>query len=178
MPRLHVVEPNEATGKTAELYTGVEKEIGKVINIFKGMGNSPAALNAYLSLGRALGEGELTAVEREVIALAISEKNECHYCLAAHTAIGAGVGLIAEEALKVRKGEATDPKHEVLVDFVLAIQENKGFVSDADIGTVRTAGYSDGAIAEAVGVVAQTIFTNFFNHVNETEIDFPTAPPL
>ena len=54
MPRLKVVEPAQATGKTRELYDGLQKKMGKVVNIFQGMGNSPAALNAYLSMSSAV----------------------------------------------------------------------------------------------------------------------------
>jgi len=35
---------------------------------------------------------------------------------------------------------------------------------------------SNGEINEIVGNVALNIFTNYFNHVAETEIDFPAAP--
>ena len=40
----------------------------------------------------------------------------------------------------------------------------------------RSAGYSDGEINGIVGNVALNIYTNYFNHGAETEIDFPTAP--
>ena len=178
MPRLNVVEPEQATGKTKELYDGIVANIGKVLTIFKGMGNSPAALNAYLSLGGALQEGELTGAEQETIALTISQANDCRYCQAAHTAIAAGFGIDGDEAVRIRKGEATDSKIRALSEFVLAVQKTTGYATDAQLAAVRAAGYSDGAIAEAVAVIAQTTFTNFFNHVNETEIDFPVVPVI
>ena len=37
MPRLHVVDPNEATGEVKEIFSAFEQKLGKVINIFKGM---------------------------------------------------------------------------------------------------------------------------------------------
>src|SRR5215467_4985961 len=54
--------------------------------------------------------------------------------------------------------------------------DQRGRVTDADVDHVRRAGYSDGEINEIVANVALSIFTNFFNHGAETEIDFPTAP--
>jgi len=39
----------------------------------------------------------------------------------------------------------------------------------------RSAGYSDGEINEIVGNVSLNIYTNYFNHVAEIEIDFPAA---
>jgi alkylhydroperoxidase family enzyme len=51
--------------------------------------------------------------------------------------------------------------------------ETRGFVSDDDIAVVRAAGYDDGGIAEIVANVVANIFTNYINHVADTEIDFP-----
>ena len=54
-----------------------------------------------------------------------------------------------------------------------AILASEGWVSDEDIALVRAAGYDDGAVAEIVANVAANIFSNYFDHVAETEIDFP-----
>lgn len=176
MPRLTIVERETATGAAKELLDGVHANIGKVPNIFKSMVNSPGVLQAYFGINENLDGAELSLAEREAIALVVSRHNDCNYCQAAHTAIAAGAGIDADEALNIRRGAASDPKVKALTDFALAVIQNKGFVSDADLGEVRSAGCTDGGIAEVVLVVAQTVFTNFFNHVNETEMDFPAIP--
>jgi hypothetical protein len=43
---------------------------------------------------------------------------------------------------------------------------------------VREAGYGDAEIAEVVAHVALNIFTNYFNNVAGTAIDFPMAPAI
>jgi len=176
MPRLNVVDPQRAEGKARELFEGPLK--GKHFNIFKGLANSPAALEAYLALSGALQNTQLTAKEREYIALATAEANDCRYCLAAHTALGKMAGLSDAEMLAARRGDGTDPRLTALGRFVRALHEKKGFVSDADLAAVRAAGYTDGHIAEITAVYALNVFTNLFNHVNDTAIDFPGAPPL
>jgi len=50
-------------------------------------------------------------------------------------------------------------------------------VSDSDVRAVRSAGYTDGQIAEIVAVVALNIFTNFINRAFDVEIDFPRVEP-
>ena len=50
--------------------------------------------------------------------------------------------------------------------------------SDADLAAARSAGLDDAGIAETVANVALNIFTNYFNHVVETAIDFPPAAKL
>jgi alkylhydroperoxidase family enzyme len=46
-------------------------------------------------------------------------------------------------------------------------------VADGDIDALHAAGFDDGAIAEVVAQVALNVFTNYFNHVARTDIDFP-----
>lgn len=176
MPRLNVVDPARATGKVKEIFEGPLKGMHR--NIFKGMANSPAALGAYVALSGALKEGLLTPAEREVIALVTGEQNSCDYCIAAHTVIGKMAGLSESETVAVRRGAPTDPKHAALTKFVSALNEKRGFVNDADVAAVRAAGYGDGHIAEIIAVYALNLYTNYFNHVNETEVDFPAPPAI
>ena len=142
------------------------------------MANSPAVLDGYLQLSTALGKGKLSARTREQIALAVSQENGCDYCLAAHTAIGKMVGLTADQIRDSRLGTAVDPKPDALVRFARKVNESRGRVSDRDIAEVREAGLDDGAIAEVVAQVALNVFTNYFNNVAETDIDFPKADEL
>ena len=62
--------------------------------------------------------------------------------------------------------------------FTLAVHEKRGFVSEADLAAFRKAGYTDGHVAEVVACYALNVFTNTFNHVNDTAVDFPAAPVL
>lgn len=176
MQRLTAIQPDQAQGRVKEIFEGPLK--GKHFNIFKALANSPAALDAYLGLSGALSKSRLTAAEREIVQLVIGEQNRCDYCVAAHTKLGMGAGLSEPQTLEARRGRMTDPRHAALTRFVLAIQEKKGFVSDADVSEFRKAGYDDGHIAEAVAAFALATYTNYFNHVNHTDIDFPAAPPL
>jgi uncharacterized peroxidase-related enzyme len=178
MPRLHVVTPEEATGKAEELYDGVKMKMGKVVNIFQGMANSPAALKAYLSMSAALAEGELSPAEREIVYLAVSEHNGCHYCVSAHSMVAKKAGLTDEAILAARRFDAPTEKESALLHFIRRVIETRGFVSDEELASVRNAGYSDGQIAEAIGYIGLATFSNLFNHVHDTPLDFPAAPTL
>ncbi len=178
MARMPTVNPAEATGETKELLDKVKAKVGRVPNIVATMANSPAALKCYLGLSGALADGALPPQLREQLALAIGEVNGCHYCIAAHTVIGKMAGLDDEAILGARKGTASDPKAKAAIEFALAVNNTKGFVSDEQLGAVRDAGYSDGEIAELVAVAALNIYTNSFNHVADTDVDFPAAPEL
>lgn len=175
MPRLNTVAPEQAEGQVKEIYDDLTKKKGKVFNIFQGMGNSAAALKAYLSMNAALAEGELSPKDREVVYLAVSQGNGCDYCLAAHTQVSKGAGFSEDEVVSIRQGKPTDAKHQALLKFVSRVVDTKGFVDDADIQAVQDAGYTDGQIAESIAFIGLATYSNLFNHVYGTELDFPPA---
>ncbi|MGD9720125.1 MAG: carboxymuconolactone decarboxylase family protein [Pirellulales bacterium] len=178
MPRLHVVKPEEATGSVKEIYGEVTKRMGKVVNIFQGMANSPAGLRAYLAMSAALSDGELPPQDREAVYLAVSESNGCHYCVSAHSILGKRAGMTDQSVLAARLFQSTDTRQQALLAFVRKVIDTKGYVTDGELAAVRDSGYSDGQIVEAIGYIALATFSNFFNHVHDTQIDFPPAPVL
>lgn len=176
MPRLAVVDPASAQGRAKELFDGPLK--GKHLNIFKGMANSGAALDAYVAMSGALAKGLLNAKEREVVQLAIGEANRCDYCVAAHTAIAKSAGLTEDQTLGARRILIDDPKLNALAKFARAVHEMRGRITDGDIQAFKSAGYTDGHAAEVIANIALATYTNFFNLANQTDIDFPAAPAL
>jgi AhpD family alkylhydroperoxidase len=178
MPRLNVVTPSQASGRTRELYDGLTKAIGGVPNIYQGIGNSAAALGAALGIGEALKQGQLTAAETEAVKLAVSQAYGCNYCLAAHTLLGKKAGLTDEQAIDIRRGTYGLSKLAALVSFVNAVLHPGARLPDGELQAVRAAGYNDAQITEALMVIAQTVFTNLFNRVHQTPLDFPAAPSL
>ena len=49
----------------------------------------------------------------------------------------------------------------------------KAWVYEAYLQAVRDAGYTEGEIVELIGTVVINIFTNYFNHIAQTDVDFP-----
>lgn len=178
MERITPVNPQTAEGRTRELLEAVKAKLGMVPNLTRSMAVSPAVLEAYLGISGALTHGVLPARVREQLALDIGEANHCEYCVSAHSAGGKRVGLTEQEILDSRRGVSADPKTDVLLRFARTLVENRGMVEDADVAAVREAGYGDAEIAEIVAHVALNIFTNYFNHVAGTTIDFPKVPAL
>src|SRR3954451_8601863 len=97
MARINQVSPDATNGRARELLDVVKGRLGLVPNMTRAMASSPAALDGYLQLSGALGQGALPAKVREQIALAVAQANGCDYCLAAHSAVGRMVGLTDEQ---------------------------------------------------------------------------------
>ncbi len=178
MSRLPIINHETAKGKTKALLDEVQANFGKVPNIFRVMANSSAVLDGMLKFKGALGGGVLSEKLREQIALCVGETNGCEYCLSAHTAIGQSAGLGEEEIYQNRKGESADKKTQVVLSFVRKVVEKRGWISDEELEAVRSVGHSDEEITEIIANIALHNFTNYFNHIAQTEIDFPLVPKL
>lgn len=176
MSRLTAVDPAAAEPQARTLLGRVERALGVTPNMMRAMANSPAVLDAYLQFSGALSKGRLPGRVQEQIALVAAVENECGYCLAAHTVLGAKAGVSEEDLVAGRSGHASDPKVEAALTFAKAVIAAKGFVTDEDLAAVRAAGYGDGEIGEIVAAVALNTFTNYFNSVGQTTLDFPAVP--
>lgn len=173
MQRIPQTNPNDVPAEVGATFDAVKGKLGMVPNIFKTMANAPVVLNGYLALSGALAGGKLPTVLREQIALVTANHNGCDYCASAHSAAGKMAGLAADEIQRNMRGLASEPKAQAAITFARRIVEERGFVSDADLTAVRAAGFSDEEVVEIVANVAANLFTNYFNHVADTEIDFP-----
>jgi uncharacterized peroxidase-related enzyme len=175
MPRLTPIDPAWAEGKAKAkaLLDGVQKAIGRTPNLLRTMAHSPAALQAHPDFGKALVRGVLDAQNREASALAVAGENGCEYCASAHRAISGLLGVGAAELAENVAGRSGGPKVVAVLRFARAVVAKRGWVSDAGLRQVRLAGVNDAEITEIVAIVAESIFSNDFNHLAETEVDFP-----
>jgi uncharacterized peroxidase-related enzyme len=81
MTWIKVIDVPEANGALREAYNEVASTRGEVGNILKAHSLRPKVLSAHLHLYKELmfGRSELSRVDREMIALAVSVFNHCHY---------------------------------------------------------------------------------------------------
>lgn len=178
MARIEPIAKTQQDFKGVELLEVVREKMGTVPNMLATMANSPAVLSAYLAFNQALSSGVLSPRIREMIALTVGEINGSKYCLAGHTAMGLAAGLALNETLLARRHRADHPKEQAILSFVTLMVENNGLVGKNDLDDLRNAGCSDAEVCELIAHVTLNIFTNYFNLVAQTEVDFETAPEL
>jgi AhpD family alkylhydroperoxidase len=140
------------------------------------MAQSPASLAGYLAFRGELVKGVLTPQIREQIALLVASVNDCSYCVAAHTFRGGKVGISDVELAATQHGHSANPTVDVALQFVKTLMEHRGLVSDGKFVDLMNAGWTIEEAGEIVAHVALNIFSNYFNHVAQPELDFP-APP-
>jgi alkylhydroperoxidase family enzyme len=98
--------------------------------------------------------------------------------VAAHTALAKGAGLTEQQTKAARRAASGDEQEQAALVFARTVVQDRGIAADADVDMLRRAGYTEGEIGEIVAHVALNLFTNHFNHVAATELDFPAAPEL
>lgn len=173
MGRIPIVKYENATPEQKEVFDQIKKKLGRIPNIYAGVGNSPVMLKALMDLGGTLKGGVLNAKEIEAIALIAAEVNDCYYCAAAHTAIAKMAGVSDPEILRFRAADSEDKKVKALAALTAEIVKTDGRPSDAKLDAFFAAGYDTRALVEVIGFVALNIFTNYFNHIADTPVDFP-----
>lgn len=170
------IQPNaNPDAKAQEMLAKVNKMFGSTPNIFKTLAHSSTALNYYLSGAGALNDAKLGSALREQIALTVAGANSCDYCASAHTALGKTQKIPDGELALNLEAKSENVRTQAILTFSRKIVDARGQVSDEDVKVLRAAGVSDGEIVEMVAVVAQNIFTNYFNHIAGTAIDFPVV---
>ncbi|MEP6491331.1 MAG: carboxymuconolactone decarboxylase family protein [bacterium] len=177
MPRIQPIDPSAATAEAATHLATAAKMFGGTPNFALTAANSPATLNALLSLFANIGATSLGATVGEQIAIAVAESNGSGYCLSAHTAIGTAYGIHASELEAARRGTSADPKTNAILRLAADINNMRGDVTNSALDAARNAGISDTEIVEVVGHVALNVFTNFLNNVSQMNIDFPEVAP-
>lgn len=178
MARFKSINPATATGRTKELLDSVKQKFRMVPNITRLMANSPAVLEGYLSFSGGLAGGSLDPQLRERIAIAVATANGCDYCLSAHTAAAKIVGVSQDELVAAQQGLSSDHAEATALKFATKIVRARGWVADEDVSALRQARFGDGEIIEIIAMTVLNIFTNYFNHIAEAEIDFPLVKRL
>jgi uncharacterized peroxidase-related enzyme len=164
----------DAPEASQPLLDAVARQLGSVPNMFRSIALSPQALEGHLGLFGALSKGTLPAATRERIALAVAEVNGCDYCLSAHTYLARNLAKLDDAEITAnRNGASNDPKADAAVRFAAKVARDRGHVADSDFAAVKRAGYTEAQVIEIVQHVALNSWTNFFNEVFRTEIDFP-----
>jgi uncharacterized peroxidase-related enzyme len=176
LPVFNYVEPTTTNPKAKEVLELAKKRFGMVPNITKVMANNPFILKGWMEFNQYIEQGTLDPKLRELIAIVVSELNGCEYCLAAHTAIGKTLGLKEKELEMAREFKATEPKWEAALRFTHDLVVRRGVLQPEEVDRLRKLNFTEPEIIEMIAITSMTIFTNYFNLIARTEVDFPKVP--
>jgi uncharacterized peroxidase-related enzyme len=152
----------------------VREGMGMVPNMYACMVNLPALLDTYShGYKKFRAEGGFTPVEQEVVFLAISRFNGCHYCVAAHSFVADMMSKVPSEVTDaIRDGRPiADARLEALRTFAHVMTESRGNPAPAQAEAFLAAGFSEQHILAIILAISVKVISNYSNHIFHTELD-------
>jgi len=153
-----------------ERILAVQEKAGFIPNVFLTLAHRPDEFRAFFAYHDALmlKESGLSKAEREMIVVATSSANDCHYCVVAHGAIlriYAKNPLIADQvAVNYRQADIT-PRQRAMLDFALKVALQPQQLEDADFIPLREFGFSNDDIWDIGGIAAFFALSNRMAHL-------------
>ena len=150
----------------------VERKAGFIPNVFLALAHRPAEFRAFFDYHDALmlKDGGLSKAEREMIVVATSAANDCHYCVIAHGAllrIYAKNPLIADQvAVNHRKADVS-PRQRAMLDFAVKVARRAQEVDESDYARLREHGFSDEDIWDIGAIAAFFALSNRMAHLTD-----------
>jgi len=149
----------------AAYFAKCEEKLGFVPNVLAAYAFDNAKLRAFILMADdlMLGDSGLSKAEREMIAVAVSSVNHCHYCLTSHGAAlrqRAADPELGELIAQNWRAAGLEPRQEAMLDFCVKLTEAPDKIREADRDTLRRAGFSDRDIWDIAAVASFYNMTN------------------
>ncbi len=154
------------------IFEAVQGAFGFVPNLQSYMAESPELLAGYTALWDLFSKTTLTPHEQQVVYLTSNFENECHYCMAGHTALAKMQKMDAAVIEALRAGTPLpNARLEALHRFTTLVVRQRGWVADADVDAFLAAGFTRQNVLEVILGVAIKVMSNYTNHIVHTPLD-------
>ncbi len=168
MPRIKIINHNEATGNLKEIYDELIKSRGKLADVHKIQSLRPESIRTHMALYMEImySRSELTRAEREMIGTIVSVANSCKYCTKHHSEALNHYWKDDNKIEKLLSGdylEIMTPKEIALCEFARHLTVNPEHHENNDFTLqLKQEGLSDAAILD---IVLVTAYFNFVNRI-------------
>ncbi|BAZ15750.1 hypothetical protein NIES4071_76220 [Calothrix sp. NIES-4071] len=173
---VHTIETAPSASK--EMLAHALDTFGIIPNLEGVLASAPAVLKAGMALWDLFETTSFTPTERQVIYLTINYAHECHYCMAAHSALATSC-MLPRDINSLRNGEILEnPKLQALQKFTRCLVEARGWVEDNEVEEFINAGYTKEQVLEIILGIAIKVIHNYTNHIAKTPVDKEFQPYL
>lgn len=177
MSKFNVPTRDEVSAKNQGIFDNLAQAVGFVPNIYATMASSENALKNFLDFANS--ESSLKTKEKEVINLAVSEYNQCQYCLSAHTAIAGMNGYTSQQITELRTGAASfDARLNALAQLSRNIAESKGATNQEILENFFAQGWTKENLMDVFNQVGEITITNYLHKTTAVPVDFPAAQAI
>jgi uncharacterized peroxidase-related enzyme len=141
------------------------EKLGFIPNVLLAYAFDVSKLQAFIDMADdlMLAESGLSKLEREMISVAVSAENHCHYCLTAHGATvrqRSGDPILGELIVQNYRAANLEPRQKAMLDFAVKLTKHADKIEESDRQTLRDAGFSDRDIWDMAAIAG------FFNMTN------------
>jgi len=169
MTWIRTVGPEEATGRTKQVYESIVAKRGGIANVFIAEGMDPEVLTHQVDLYMELmlGPGPLSREEREMIAVVVSAANKSPYGTIHHSEALEKVEADPDALKKILKefsGKKAPPRIKALLAYAAKITLDPRDITEDDIKDLREAGLTDQEILRA------NLVASYFNLLNRVTL--------
>lgn len=167
----HTAETAPAASRP--LLEGLGRSLGFVPNLFGVFAESPAALRGGLAIYEAFMSSSLSPAEQQIVMLAVSEANDCEYCVAAHSTLAkrfVKVDPAVVDAVR-RRAPLADARLDALAVFTRKVVEQRGWLSGGEVDEFLSAGYTRAQVMEVLLGVGMKTFNNYVDHIAHTPLN-------
>lgn len=159
------IDPATMPADLAAYFDKCESKLGFVPNVLVAHAFDPLKLRQFADVYNQLmmGESELSKLEREMIAVAVSARNRCHYCLVSHgQAVRhlSGDPLLGEALVMNHRVAEVTPAQRAMLEFCVRLTDRPEEIGDADRQALRDAGFSERAIWDIVATASFYAMSN------------------
>ncbi len=169
---VHYLHPDNAPAASKAGLEGAKAAFGFVPNLQATMAESPELLAGYSALWELVAKTSLTPHEQQVVFLTSNLENECHYCMAGHTALAKMQKMDPAVIAALRSGTPLpDARLEALHRYTGLVVRQRGWVSDEDTDAFLAAGFTRRNVLEVILAVATKVMSNYTNHIAHTGLD-------
>jgi uncharacterized peroxidase-related enzyme len=164
---LDLGKPAKLTPQLQAYFDKCLEKLGFVPNVLRAYAFDNVKLGAFIDMvdDLMLGDSGLSKLDREMIAVAVSAVNHCHYCLTAHGAAVRQRGKDPELGeLMAQNYRAADlpRRQKAMVDFAVKLTESPAKIEETDRQALRDAGWTDRDIWDIAAVAG---FYNMSNRL-------------
>ena len=172
---LPIPEIKDMPEDTQKYFQICQEKLGMIPNVLTAYSQNLKQLEGFTRLYNELmlGEGELSKLEREMVAVVVSSENKCFYCLVAHGAavrVLSGDPVLGEHMVMNYRSAKLDKRQRAMLDFASHLTRAPATVTEEHSQALRDAGLSDSGIWDLSNLVG------FYNMTNRVAIASDMQP--
>ena len=168
---------DQVSASNQAIFDHMKSAFGMVPNLYATFALNETALADYLTLQNR--KNTLTAKEREIINLVVSQVNDCRYCVPAHTAVAKMHGFTDDQILEIRRAQISfDNKFDALAKFVKETAISRGRPSEKTSNALFEAGYTKANVIDIMMIIGDKIISNYLHNFTQIPVDWDEVPKI